>query len=345
MLAPSGPQVGSRTSSRARTASRPSLLKPMRLISACCAQAEQAWPGIAGLRSRRHGADLDEAEAEPNSPGAPRHSCRSLQRAQRMRQLEAAERGRQPRRGWRRDGARRPRRSAHSASPCAVSGGSRWSTGQHRATQFASGIKASPDDHGAARGVIGPEQAERTVGTGAPAAGCRASSTGIDYNFTAAGRRANMRPIQADRRLNQHDGDRQSLGAGRGPDAHRRVLRDRRQGRRRAGADQRRTPAFTIVGLPDKAIADRASGAQRARRDGPACRPSASPSIWRRPIWPRRAATSICRSRSRCWSAWAPCRGRPRAIWRSASWRWMARSCASPACCLRRSPPRRASSA
>ena len=48
----------------AMNAARPSLLKPSRLISAPAAgQAEHARLRIAGLRQRRHRADLDEAEA------------------------------------------------------------------------------------------------------------------------------------------------------------------------------------------------------------------------------------------------------------------------------------------
>ncbi len=45
-------------------------------------------------------------------------------------------------------------------------------------------------------------------------------------------------------------------------------------------------PAFTVVGLPDKAVGEIARA--RARRAQRAwawrCRPSASPSTWRRPI-------------------------------------------------------------
>ena len=85
-------------------------------------------------------------------------------------------------------------------------------------------------------------------------------------------------------------------------------------------------PSFTVVGLPDKAVAELRERVRSALGAmGSACRPSGSRSTSRPPTSPRRAATSICRSRSACWSASAPCpRMRSRAIWRSASWRWTA---------------------
>ena len=49
---------------RRATASWPSLLKPRRLMIARCSAAGRGAARIAGLRPRRHGADLDEAEAE-----------------------------------------------------------------------------------------------------------------------------------------------------------------------------------------------------------------------------------------------------------------------------------------
>ena len=58
-------------------------------------------------------------------------------------------------------------------------------------------------------------------------------------------------------------------------------------------------PAFNIVGLPDKAVSEAKSGCAR-RWSPPAwrCRRAASPSIWRPPTCRRKAATTICRSRS-----------------------------------------------
>ena len=54
-----------RRASRAWTASWPSLLKPRRLISASCSVSrKRRGRRVALLRPRRHGADLDEAEAE-----------------------------------------------------------------------------------------------------------------------------------------------------------------------------------------------------------------------------------------------------------------------------------------
>jgi magnesium chelatase family protein len=58
-------------------------------------------------------------------------------------------------------------------------------------------------------------------------------------------------------------------------------------------------PAFTIVGLPDKAVAEsreRVRGALNAI--GLAFLPNASPSISRLPICPRRGAITISPSRS-----------------------------------------------
>ena len=111
-----------------RTASRPSLLKPMRLISACCsAQPEQPRPGIAGLRPRRHRADLDQAEALARTGRRPlRRSCRSRRRGR----AGAAARDRRSwfsaaRRAHGSDAPARARaRAPASASRWAVSGGS-----------------------------------------------------------------------------------------------------------------------------------------------------------------------------------------------------------------------------
>jgi hypothetical protein len=58
-------------------------------------------------------------------------------------------------------------------------------------------------------------------------------------------------------------------------------------------------PHFTIVGLPDKAVAEsreRVRGALNA--SGSRCRQSASPSISRQPTCRRKAATTISPSRS-----------------------------------------------
>ena len=66
MLMPTMPSAPARAASRAATAATPSLLKPSRLITRLVGiEAEQARPRIARLRLRRHAADLDEAEAEP----------------------------------------------------------------------------------------------------------------------------------------------------------------------------------------------------------------------------------------------------------------------------------------
>ena len=218
-----------------------------------------------------------------------------------MRQLEAAERGPQARRGGRRHGRRRgrgaaPRSPAHAPSRAAAA-------------------------------------ARRGISTGAPAPVERRRfiNQKIDFDFTGIARHARMSRTEAEPRLNFHDGDRPSLGARRGPDAHRRVLRDRRQGRRRPGADQRRAAGLhhrRPAGQGGRRVAR--AGAQRPWRAGP--RPAAQAhhgqSRAGRPRQGGQPLRSADRAR-RCWSAWAPCpRMRPRAIWRSASWRWTARSCA-----------------
>jgi hypothetical protein len=61
------------------------------------------------------------------------------------------------------------------------------------------------------------------------------------------------------------------------------------------------TLAFAIVGLADKAVGESRERVRAAMRAlGLACRRSASASTCRRPISPRRAATTTCRSRSAC---------------------------------------------
>ena len=58
-------------------------------------------------------------------------------------------------------------------------------------------------------------------------------------------------------------------------------------------------PAFNVVGLPDKAVSEAASAcAPRWLRRAWRLRRAASPSISRRPICPRKAAITTCRSRS-----------------------------------------------
>jgi hypothetical protein len=58
-------------------------------------------------------------------------------------------------------------------------------------------------------------------------------------------------------------------------------------------------PAFTIVGLPDKAVSEARERVRSAlTRRGWRCRRAGSPSISRPPICPRRAAITTCRSRS-----------------------------------------------
>ena len=58
-------------------------------------------------------------------------------------------------------------------------------------------------------------------------------------------------------------------------------------------------PAFNIVGLPDKAVAEAKERVRAALiASGLALPPAASPSIWRPPTCPRKAAITTCRSRS-----------------------------------------------
>jgi magnesium chelatase family protein len=57
-------------------------------------------------------------------------------------------------------------------------------------------------------------------------------------------------------------------------------------------------PAFAIVGLPDKAVSEARERVRSALIASGRSRPAASPSIWPRPTCPRKAATTICRSRS-----------------------------------------------
>ncbi len=57
-------------------------------------------------------------------------------------------------------------------------------------------------------------------------------------------------------------------------------------------------PAFTIVGLPDKAVSEARERVRSAMMPPDwRSRPAASPSIWRPPTCPRKAAITICRSR------------------------------------------------
>ena len=58
-------------------------------------------------------------------------------------------------------------------------------------------------------------------------------------------------------------------------------------------------PAFNIVGLPDKAVSEAKERVRAALvASASPCRPAASPSISRPPIFPRKAAITTCRSRS-----------------------------------------------
>ena len=100
---------------------------------------------------------------------------------------------------------------------------------------------------------------------------------------------------------NSHDGDRPSLGARRRPACA--PSRSPASTSRTSTSRCRSAPACRrsrVVG-PARQGGRRIAraGAQRARRDrASACRPSGSRSTWRPPTWPRRAAISICRSRS-----------------------------------------------
>ena len=62
MLTPTMPPACARAASRRSTTCAPSLLKPMRLMTARPVQPEHARARIARLWPRRHRADLDEAE-------------------------------------------------------------------------------------------------------------------------------------------------------------------------------------------------------------------------------------------------------------------------------------------
>ena len=106
-------------------------------------------------------------------------------------------------------------------------------------------------------------------------------------------------------------------------------------------------PAFTIVGLPDKAVAE---SRERVRSALGALGLGLPP----KRITINLAPADLAKEGSHfdlpialaLLVGMGACRRmRPRATWRSASWRWTARSCGSRACCRRRSPPRRASSA
>jgi hypothetical protein len=87
-------------------------------------------------------------------------------------------------------------------------------------------------------------------------------------------------------------------------------------------------PAFTIVGLPDKAVGESRERVRSALGALGIGLPTRRITVtWRRRTCSRRAATSTCRSRWRCWSRLARYRRiRPGAIWRLANWRSMARS-------------------
>jgi Subunit ChlI of Mg-chelatase len=57
-------------------------------------------------------------------------------------------------------------------------------------------------------------------------------------------------------------------------------------------------PAFHVVGLADKAVSEARERVRSALiASGLASRRGESPSIWRRPTCPRKAAITICRSR------------------------------------------------
>ena len=81
-------------------AAAPSLLKPKRLMTARSrGQAEQARARVAGLRPRRGGADLDEAEAGAAEGGdGAGVLVEAGGEAERVRQVEAGEAGGEARR-------------------------------------------------------------------------------------------------------------------------------------------------------------------------------------------------------------------------------------------------------
>jgi hypothetical protein len=106
-------------------------------------------------------------------------------------------------------------------------------------------------------------------------------------------------------------------------------------------------PAFTLVGLPDKAVAE---SRERVRSALGAMGLGLPP----KRITINLAPADLTKEGSHfdlpialalLVGMGALPADATRATSRSASWRWTARSCASPACCRRRSLPRRASSA
>lgn len=63
------------------------------------------------------------------------------------------------------------------------------------------------------------------------------------------------------------------------------------------------SPKFNIVGLADKAVAESKERVRAALAAvGLGLPRAASPSTWRRPISPRKAVTTTCRSRWAFWS-------------------------------------------
>ena len=146
---------------------------------------------------------------------------------------------------------------------------------------------------------------------------------------------------------NQSDDDRPAFGARRGPAAHRRLRRHRRQGRRRPGSDQRRF-AGLHRGRPAR------QGGRRNRASGCASALGAMGlGLPPKRITVNLAPADLAKEGSHfdlpialglLVSLGACPRTRSRAISRSASWRWTAASCRSAACCRPRSRRRRASS-
>ena len=173
---------------------------------------------------------------------------------------------RQPRRGWRRDGGREaaaPTAPARAPSRAAAGG----AHGSASCDPVRHGIKASPDDHGAARRRIGPAQSARSAG--APA---RVPSiiTWID-GFTGSGRRAKMRPIEADLRLNNTMAiDSPWAWPGCAPSRSPGSTSRTSTCRCRSAPDSR---VHRSSACPTRRSPIARAGAQRARRDGP--RPAA----------------------------------------------------------------------
>ena len=107
-------------------------------------------------------------------------------------------------------------------------------------------------------------------------------------------------------------------------------------------------PAFTIVGLPDKAVAE---SRERVRSALGAMGLGLPPKRITINLAPADLAKEGSHFDLPIALGAAGQHGRlaggcdSRATWRLASWRWMARSCGSPACCRRRSLRPRANSA